>query len=297
MEVDGNLLELAGIYGVLAGYYDELMDEIDYDLWCDYVLGLVASGETAEGSKSGAAVVDRSATGGLVAAKPEGYGKIGPRVLDLACGTGQFAYRLGQRGFQVTAVDISSEMLAVAEAKARSLDLEISFFRQDMRNLQLPKGFDLVICLCDSLNYLLEVDDLTATFSGVARVLEHGGHFVFDLNTEHKLATVYGDNTYAADLGDYAYIWENEYQPDTKLCYMDLAFFVSTLALGRRERESKTPLFERLTESHVQRAFLPERIEDLVKNSGLRLLGQYGDLTLAPPCRTTERITFHCYKP
>lgn len=228
--MEGNLLELAGAYGVLAGYYDELMDEIDYDLWCDYVLGLVACGDTAEGSKSGAEVVGGSAPGGLVAAKPKGYGKIGSRVLDLACGTGQFAYRLGQRGFVVTAVDISSEMLAVAEAKARSLNLEISFFRQDMRQLQLPKCYDLVVCLCDSLNYLLEVDDLTATFSGVARVLEPGGHFVFDLNTEHKLATVYGDNTYAADLGDYAYIWENEYQPDTKLCYMDLAFFVPTLA-------------------------------------------------------------------
>ncbi len=295
--MEGNLLELAGAYGVLAGYYDELMDEIDYDLWCDYVLGLVACGDTAEGSKSGAEVVGGSAPGGLVAAKPKGYGKIGPRVLDLACGTGQFAYRLGQRGFVVTAVDISSEMLAVAEAKARSLNLEISFFRQDMRQLQLPKCYDLVVCLCDSLNYLLEVDDLTATFSGVARVLEPGGHFVFDLNTEHKLATVYGDNTYAADLGDYAYIWENEYQPDTKLCYMDLAFFVPTLALGKWGRESETPLFERLTESHVQRSFPPERIANLVEAAGLKLLGQYGDLTLASPNPTTERITFHCYKP
>lgn len=295
--MEGNLLKLAGTYEVLAGYYDQLMDEIDYDLWCDYVLGLVASGDTARGNGFGTVVVGGSEPWAFSVARPKGYGERVPQVLDLACGTGQFAYRLGQRGFVVTAVDISPEMLAVAEAKARSLGLEIGFFRQDMRHLQLPEGYDLVICLCDSLNYLLEVDDLAATLGGVARVLKPGGHFVFDLNTEHKLATVYGDNTYAANLDDYAYIWENEYRPDTKLCYMDLTFFVPTFVGGKWERESKTQLFQRLMESHVQRAFLPEQIEDLVETVGLKLLGQYGDLTLAPPHPTTERITFHCYKP
>ena len=292
----GDLLQLAGTYEVLAGYYDELMEEIDYDSWCDYVLGLVAP-ESTSLTTSGSVVAGVSQPGVFTAANPNKHDKKGPRVLDLACGTGQFSYRLNQRGFEVTAVDISSEMLAVAEAKARSLGLKISFFRQDMRYLQLPESYDLVICLCDSLNYLLQLEDVAATFNAVARVLKPGGHFIFDLNTEHKLATVYGDNTYAADLGNYAYIWENEYQPETKLCYMDLAFFVPALAPKRSEREWETPLFERLTESHVQRAFLPEEIEDLVETVGLKLLGQYGDLTLVPPNPTTERITFHCCKP
>ena len=289
--MEGNLLSVAGAYEVLAGYYDELMDEIDYDFWCDYVLSLVKP--VAASRESGTASVVRA--GPLPLATEAGLK--GWRVLDLACGTGQFAYRLRQRGLEVTAVDISSEMLAVAEAKARSLGLKISFFRQDMRYLQLPESYDLVICLCDSLNYLLQLEDVAATFNAVARVLKPGGHFIFDLNTEHKLATVYGDNTYAADLGDYAYIWENEYQPETKLCYMDLAFFVPTLALKRSEREWETQLFERLTESHVQRAFSPEEMEDLVETVGLKLLGQHGDLTLVPPNPTTERITFHCCKP
>ncbi|NMB11594.1 MAG: class I SAM-dependent methyltransferase [Firmicutes bacterium] len=287
--MEGNLLSVAGAYEVLAGYYDQLMDEIDYDYWCDYILSLVkpaaATGES-ELALAGKAV---PLSFGIDALR-------GWRVLDLACGTGQFAYRLQQRGLEVTAVDISSEMLAVAEAKARSLGSVITFARQDMRQLELPGSYDLVLCLCDSLNYLLEPEELAATFSGVSRVLKPGGHFAFDINTEYKLATVYGDQTYAADLDEFSYIWQNEYHPDTKLCYMDLAFFVPVKASGKSGRESVPQLFKKLTESHVQRAFSPEFMEELIQNAGLELLGQYGDLTLASPNSTTERITFHCRK-
>lgn len=289
--MEGNLLSVAGAYEVLAGYYDELMDEIDYDFWCDYVLSLVKPVATSR--ESGTASVVRA--GPLPLATEAGLK--GWRVLDLACGTGQFAYRLRQRGLEVTAVDISSEMLAVAEAKARSLGLEIQFARQDMRQLELPGSYDLVVCLCDSLNYLLEPEDLVATFGGVVQVLKPGAHFIFDINTEYKLATVYGDQTYAADLDDFAYIWENEYNPDTKLCYMDLAFFIPAKTLGRSGGESEPRLFKKLTENHVQRAFSPDLVEELLKNVGLELLGKYGDLTFDSPNSMTERITFHCCKP
>ncbi|NMB45229.1 MAG: methyltransferase domain-containing protein [Firmicutes bacterium] len=286
----GDLPRQASAYEVLAGYYDQLMDEIDYDYWCDYVLSLV---EPAVACQDPVTVV-----AGRIRQQSAAVDQVKPlRVLDLACGTGQFAYRLRQRGLDVTAVDVSSEMLAVAEAKTRSMDLDVRFVQQDMRSLELPASYDLVLCLCDSLNYLLEPDDLAAAFHNVVRVLEPGGQFVFDINTEHKLAAVYGDNTYAADLGEYAYIWQNEYQPDTKLCYMDLTFFIPVAEIGDEGEPRQTGLFERIMESHVQRAFSPELVGSLLTTVGLEVLGQYDDLTLVSPKPTTERITFHCRKP
>ena len=267
-------------YQVLAGYYDQLMDEVDYDAWCDYVLSLVTDVRVLD-------VGIESADSGIF---PEHRAKVPHKVLDLACGTGEFTYRFRQRGFEVTATDISSAMLTVAEAKARSLGLAVQFVRQDMRALELPGQYDMVFCLCDSLNYLLESADWAATFQCVANLVRPGGHFIFDVNTAYKLATVYGDHTYAADQGDFAYIWENEYQADTGLCYMDLAFF------RKRSLPQTVDLYEKLTETHVQRALSLETITQLIQGAGLELLGQYGDLTYLPLTDTTERITFLCGK-
>ncbi|NLA58359.1 MAG: class I SAM-dependent methyltransferase [Firmicutes bacterium] len=280
-------MKRAEAYEVLARYYDQLMDEVDYDYWCEYVLSLV---ERAEGGVGlgGGSLEDRGEP-------PDSASWLrGKRVLDLACGTGQFAYRLQQRGLAVMAVDHSPEMLAIAEERARASGLEITFICQDMRQLELPYEYDLILCLCDSLNYLLDVEDVALALEKAAGVLKPGGHFIFDVNTAYKLATVYGDHTYAADLGHFAYIWENEYQPETQLCYMDLVFFVPAAEV---ERAAEVPvLFEKLSESHVERAYPPELIRELVTGAGLELLGEYADLTLAAPGPTTERITFHCRK-
>lgn len=243
------------------------MDEMDYDAWCDYVLDLVGS------------VRDMQA------------GIKGGRALDLACGTGEFSYRLCQRGFQVTAIDISPAMLAVAEAKARAHDLALQFLQQDMRTFVFLDEYDLVFCLCDSMNYLLDPPDWLATFQRVFAALSPGGLFVFDVNTPYKLATTYGDQTYAADQGDFAYIWENDYDPDTGICHMELTFFV------QKHREVAVNSYEKLIETHVQKGLSLKAITRLVRRAGFEVLGQYGDLTHNAPDDTSERVTFLCAKP
>ena len=280
----------ADAYEVLARYYDQLMDEVDYDYWCEYVLSLVerVEGDAGSGGRPG----DES--GGSLGFSSWPQGK---RAWDLACGTGQFSYRLQQRGMTVTAVDHSPEMLAIAEERARAKGLEVTFICQDMRQLELPYTYDLVISLCDSLNYLLEEEDVALALEGAAGALKPGGHLIFDVNTAHKLAAVYGHHTYAADLGHFAYIWENEYQPDTQLCYMDLVFFVPADQKGPAKAGEAPVLFERLYESHVERAYPPEALRELIAGAGLELVGEYADLTLAAPGPATQRITFHCRKP
>ena len=78
------------------------------------------------------------------------------QVLDLACGTGNMAIRLAKRGYKVTGVDSSKDMLDVARDKAAREGLCLSFVQQDMRYLESEKQFDAAVCLFDSLNYLLE---------------------------------------------------------------------------------------------------------------------------------------------
>jgi ubiquinone/menaquinone biosynthesis C-methylase UbiE len=72
----------------------------------------------------------------------------GRRVLDVGTGTGRAAIALARRGAQVTGVDASTEMLAVAERRAREADVGVTLTRGDAHRLDFPdRSFDAVVCL------------------------------------------------------------------------------------------------------------------------------------------------------
>ena len=100
-------------------------------------------------------------------------------VLDLACGEGTFAVAMAKKGFQVTGVDLSPQMLQLAKERAEKGNANVEFALQDMRALSFEESFDLATCWFDSLNYLLELEDLEKTFAGVYRALKKPGLFIF----------------------------------------------------------------------------------------------------------------------
>jgi SAM-dependent methyltransferase len=108
-------------------------------------------------------------------------GATGPRVLDIACGTGRsFAPLLGQ-GYEISACDISLGMLSVAR---RRFDLGARrVFVADMRDLPECGPFDLITCLDDAVNYLCSPAELARAFRCIARVLHRDGVLLFDTNT------------------------------------------------------------------------------------------------------------------
>ncbi len=104
----------------------------------------------------------------------------GGRVLDLCCGTGDLSALLIERGYSVTGIDGSAEMLRFAREKAPSA----TFLCEDARSFDLPPEFDAAFSTFDSLNHILEPAELEQVFSNVHRALRPGGLFVFDLNME-----------------------------------------------------------------------------------------------------------------
>lgn len=107
------------------------------------------------------------------------HGLQGVRLLDVACGTGASFLPLLRRGYQVTACDLSAAMLAHARRKAP----EVALHQADMRQLPRFGRFDLITCIDDALNYLLEEHELEAALRGFARNLGPGGLVLWDLNT------------------------------------------------------------------------------------------------------------------
>lgn len=102
------------------------------------------------------------------------------RILDLCCGTGQISNELSQRGFQVTGLDGSDAMLRFARQNAPNVE----FIHADARTFHQPQSFQCVISAFDSLNHIMELEELTKVFRNVHEALTDDGIFLFDLNIE-----------------------------------------------------------------------------------------------------------------
>lgn len=100
----------------------------------------------------------------------------GERVLDMACGTGRHAHELARRGFEVVGVDISPDLLAIAEADAKAESLNASFLAADLRQLDFDEEFDLVLNLNDgAIGYFETEEENHRTFEVIAAALRPGG--------------------------------------------------------------------------------------------------------------------------
>jgi SAM-dependent methyltransferase len=239
-------------YKYFATVYDRMMDDIPYEEWEQYILLLLCR-----------------------------YG-VEPcsRITELGCGTGTMSELLAEDGFQVTGIDLSKEMLDIAIKKGRN---DISYICADMRDFVLPEKQSAVISICDSMNYLLTEDDLTAALTCGKKCLEPGGIFIFDLKTEYFFKNSYDGITFADDLGDFSYVWQNRYDEEARIHEYRIRF---------RIKEEQGYRFEK--ELHRQRTFRAEEIKAATLKAGFRKAVAYDAFTLDKPRKNSERIYIVC---
>ena len=174
-------------------------------------------------------------------------------------------------------------MLAEADRKARQAGVSLRLVCQDMTELELGIEADCVLSLCDSLNYLTEDCQLEQAFARAAAHIRPGGLFLFDMNTEYKFREILGDNIFASSEEDAAYIWENSYDPETKINEYNVSFFIE---------DEDSGLYERVQECHYERAYSLEEITHALEKSGLTLAAVCDDYCFAPPHEESERLFF-----
>jgi SAM-dependent methyltransferase len=144
----------------------------------------------------------------------------GARLLDLCCGTGQLAHELTRRGFAVTGVDASEEMLRFARRNAPAAEL----LAGDARTLSLPAVYDGALCVFDSLNHATAPGELVTVFRNVHAALGQGRAFVFDLNMdEGDRARWRGSSGIVAD--DHVCVVRGRYRPEDAAGETDLTIF------------------------------------------------------------------------
>lgn len=205
----------------------------------------------------------------------------GNNILELACGTGDLAVFLAKEGFTVTGLDLSEEMLSVADQKAFDNKVEIAFLQGDMRELPEINAFDGVTCYSDSLCYLKSEEEVLQAFKGVYSNLKVGGHFLFDVHSPYQITEGFLDYSFHDQTENFAFLWDS-YPGETPLSVSHyLTFFI-------KEGES----FQRYDELHEERTYDLATFKKLLKEAGFKNIQVFGDFTDEAPIDKTRRLFF-----
>lgn len=240
-------------YGALAGIYDELTGDVEYERRADYIEKLFRKSRIPVHT-----------------------------VLDLACGTGTMTNILTERGYELIAVDGSADMLSEAREKAAELTGEPPvFLNQNMPQLDLYGTVDAAICCLDSINYLTSPKDVQKTFQRLHLFIAPGGLLVFDINSAEKLRGLDGQ-VFLDETEDIYCVWRTEFEKRSRICTYWMDIF----------KRGEDDLWERDFEEHRQRAYEVEELRAWLMEAGFTCVRTYGDCRMSAPREGEQRIYF-----
>lgn len=246
-------------YEKFAYTYDRLMNSMPYEDWLRFVK-----------------------------ASFERFGMKPSTIVDLGCGTGNLTIPLALEGYQLTGIDLSEDMLAVAEQKTGEYKTQlrggaIHWIQQDLREWDLGEQVDVALSICDSLNYLLEEEDIVDAFRQTYKGLKPGGLFLFDVHTPEQLFAYAESQPFFLNEDDVAYIWTSELDEERVQIEHDLTIFV---------KDSAADTFRRIDETHQQRAYSVQWLKEMLLAVGFTEVHLAADFTWEQPTSMTERAFF-----
>lgn len=243
------------IYDLLAPVYDRINSDIDYVRWADFIEAVIARNYTL--------------------GRPE-------LLLDLGCGTGRMTLELAERGYDMTGVDYSPEMLDIARKAeaARKPAKPVLWLCQDMCDFELYGTVDVAVCCLDGINHITSEKSLGRCFDLVHNYLVPDGLFIFDINGKHKFESIYGNETYVMEEDDSFCIWQNDYDPKRRICDFYITLF----------KECEGGRYARFDEMQSERMYTLRRMKKMLLSSNFELLGAYSDFDFNPADDNSERI-------
>lgn len=238
-----------GAYQALAASYDRLTNDVDYAAVVEFYFSIL---------------------------QREG---LAPRTaVDLACGTGSVALLLAQKGLQVTAVDMSEEMLCQAAQKAQEHTQMPMFICQRLEELRLPRGVDLAVCALDSMDYITCPEDCQQAIKRIYKALNPGGCFIFDVNTPQKLRAM--DAQVFLDEDDDVYcVWRGEFDEKTNICTYGMDLF-----------QRQGDVWQRSFEEHREYAYSQEQLIGYLREAGFTAIEVFADRRFEKPVDGEQRI-------
>lgn len=240
-------------YETFAFVYDEVMDTDLYKRWLDFSLRHL--GERKQ-------------------------------ILELACGTGALAVEFAKGGFDVTALDLSEEMLMIASGRAQEAEVAIQFVEGDMLDLSDVGTYQAITCFSDSICYMQNEMDVQQVFDGVYQILENDGIFIFDVHSIYQIDEVFPSYSYHYQTEEFAFLWDSYQGAEPYSVEHFLTFFV----------QDEDGHFIREDELHQERTYSLDTYLMLLENAGFSHVETYADFIDSEPNEKSRRWFFVCHK-
>lgn len=237
-------------YETFASVYDAIMDDSLYDKWTDFSLRHFPKGKK--------------------------------KLLELACGTGIQSIRFKEAGFDVTGLDLSREMLGLAEKRSQKAKLTIPFLEGNMLDLSSLGQFDMVTCYSDSICYMEDEVEVGQVFQEVYQHLNEGGRFLFDVHSTYQMDEVFPGYSYHENAEDFAFVWDTYADEPPHSIVHELTFFV-------QEEDGR---FSRVDEIHEERTYDLLTYDVLLEQAGFKNVKVYADFEDEEPTETSARWFF-----
>ena len=214
-----------------AKYYDFIYQDKDYNRECNFIEEIFE-----------------------ITKKPK-------KILEIGCGTGSYTKILLSRGYKVTAIDISDEMLKIAEKKCFT-----NFIRADIRTVKIDDKFDCCLAMFAVMGYIIKNREIIKTLINIRKHLKTNGIFIFDvwnglsvmrILPEQRIKKVENDEVkiirYAIpNLIAFEHICEVNYK---------------VLILDKKEKT-----YHEINEKHIVRFYFPQEIIHYLENAGFEVL-------------------------
>lgn len=257
-------------YGQFSYVYDRLMEDMPYSEWLRFL-------QTCW----------------------ERTGKIPETLVELGCGTGNISIPIAESGIRVTGIDLSEDMLAVAQDKwdrrkssgAFKGAHPIRWIQQDVCHWHLPEPCDCVVSFCDVFNYIQTEDDLQSAFQHTYNGLRENGLFIFDMLSVHQFQQYASEEPFLLDEEDIAYIWHCTWDDQAQRIEHDLTIFAKENNDFHHEER-----FVRIQEHHTQRAYDPDQVERMLRQAGFGSIYQCADFQFREPSLKSGRYFFIALK-
>lgn len=244
------------IYSVLAHLYDTLMEDVDYEMWADFIDEVIQTHHP----------------------NPKD-------VLELACGTGAISLCLAELGvYHLTATDMSAPMVERAKLKAKDERLDVDFGVMDFRDINSDKKFDIIFSVFDSVNYLHTEQEILDMLRGTHKILKPGGLLIFDFSTpQNSLEAVDYLNNEEGSFGAYRYFRTSRYEPAEQIHYNEFE-------IDEMSEDGKTVL-HKYQEIHRQRIYSLKEMLSILEQTPYHQVAKYEGFDLVEADDNSTRVT------
>lgn len=236
-------------YSTLAPIYDHVMLHVDYKKWASYIIKIIHK-----------------------------FAKHSRTILDVSCGTGSCCYHLKKSGFYVVGMDAAFPMVQQAHLKYRNLN--IPFLCADMQYPALRPGFDVIISLYDSMNYLLSEQSWNICLDHLYVLLNRHGLLIFDVSTVHNSKTDFSQYVQKEELNRGSY---------KRSSWFDTQTLIQTNQFEISYNDTPQKIF---CETHQQKIRYLDDIKHMVSNSAFEYVNAFKDFTFQPHSERCERVHF-----